>query len=298
MTIYRLHRELCSWRERRLRSKLSHAYFAILLYGFVSSADANQVSHSFSASAGYNNNVGLAPDTGTSVGEELIEIKASRRHSKQLDMSSTRFYAAALNVRRYAGFPLGKATLAFELGYSKKLGLGFDKPRVSLAWKVGREFYQRSNLDCYFSEASVSTSRPFGQNVDTSAGLSIRTEILDQDSFSPANESLVAPQAFDDITTLNLRFDLDYLANSYWSFPASIQLLDGDVASISPIAGLQRTLLRNVVKAKGALATVAANRLLNDGSSVNFELGLMNAKSRQNVRYDRQHAIITWQKNW
>jgi hypothetical protein len=239
-------------------------------------------------------------------------------------MSSSVFYGAQLSARHYTDFPLGKTTLGLNVGYEKKMGLGFDKPRMSFSWKLDREFYQRSNLDTYLSNLSVAIAKPLGQQIDSSIGLSLRTEFLDQKSIELSSLSLPTAERryTDSLTTVDLQFGMEYFANSKWSFPVSLQLTDGEVASISSgvysnvmsdwlndavVSNTSNSdtqihrnndLVRNSVDARGGLVKLAANRLLKGGSTINLEVGLLKAESKQDIKYDRQQVSITWSKKW
>lgn len=310
--------------RRHIAPSLRQACYVLPLIFCSQISQAADISHKISLAAAYNDNVGLAPERRENVNEALVEFKASRRYSKRLSMSSSVFYGAQLSARHYTDIPLGKTTLGLNIAYEKKLGLGFDKPRMSFSWKLDREFYQRSNLDTYLSNLSVAIAKPLGQQIDSNIRLSLRTEFLDQKSIELSSLNLPTAERryTDSLTTIDLQLSMEYFANSKWSFPVSLQLTDGEVASISSGAypnvmpdwlnnavvsntnnsdtqiHRNNDLVRNSVDARGGLVKLAANRLLKDGSTLNLEVGLLKAESKQDIKYDRQQVSITWSKKW
>ncbi len=296
----------------RIPRTLQHAFVPLVLILCTSISHANEASSALSIELGYNDNAGLAPDNGDVVSSSLIELLASRRYQKQLDISSSFSYAAHIGIRRYTDIAYHRTSLGVSVGYQKKWGLGFDKPRVSISLDGKREIYDRSNLDAFVSNLSVVLSKPWSPQIDTSARFNVRRDLLDETSSEALTQTQIPtePILLDNLTSFSLSVSAEYFFSERWSFPATIEFLDGEIGSVSsaafsegtsmidPDAITPRNLVRTIVDGQALNAKIAASLLLENDSRLNFELSYVKAESRQDIRYDRQQISVTWAKDW
>jgi len=296
----------------RIPRTLLQALVLLVLMPCAPISQASDASSALSFQLGYNDNAGLAPDNGDVVSSSLLELLASRRYQTQLDTSSSLSYAAHFGIRRYTDIAYHRASLGMSVGYQKKWGLGFDKPRISISLDGKREIYDRSNLDAYVSNLSVVLSKPWTPQIDTSVRFNARREILDETSSEVVTQTQIPaePILLSNLTSFSISVSAEYFASERWSFPATVEFLDGEIGSVSSAAFSEgtgviernainpRNLVRAIVDGQALSAKIAASLLLENNSRLNLELGYVKAESRQDIGYDRQQISVTWAKDW
>lgn len=275
---------------------------------------AQDATNSLAISALYIDNIGLANLKEDQISDAVIEIEGHRTYRKPLGLSEAFFYGANINIRDYYDYPCDRIRFGAQLGYEKKLGLGFDKPRLSIAWSGSRNIYRVDSLNGYSTEVSARLSKPVNERVDVAIALAKNWENPDNspNTFGlPESAQGIASDALNQ-RTLNLTASAEYYVNQYWSIPVTLSYLDGDLASIA--RGRQSNLVYAdavandeglgpdwfVYRSAGHAwsANFAASRVLKDGSLLNVEFEYNEANVRGNMKYDRHRIAISWLKNW
>ncbi len=267
-----------------------------------------------SVDVSYLDNVGLSSVENDKTKSSILEVNAARFYRKTLGVSESVNYGANLRTRSYSNYPCNQASVGIALGYRKKLGLGFDKPIFSATWSGTRHVYNVSARNRLDSEVSLSVSRPFGEHWDASISLSKRWEIPDRISQTvglPDSLQDIASNALDK-ESIQVAIATEYYASSTWSFPASLSFSNGDITSgaryrpalsndaraISNDVGMGNNWYIYRYEGSAWSASLNASRLLSDGSSLNFGISRVDARSDGNIRYDRNSLSISWIKNW
>jgi len=273
-----------------------------------------ETTNGLNISTSYIDNIGLANLEDDRISDTMVELEASRTYRHITGTSQALFYGIDFSARDYQDYPCDRVTFGLQFGYEKKFGLGFDKPRLSVSWSGSRNIYAIDSLNGYSSELAVRLSKPINERLDTSILISKNWEIPDNspDTFGlPESASNIPSDALNQ-ETFNLSVSAEYYASQHWSFPVSLNYLNGDLASI---ARLRQSNLAYadavsndeglgpdwfVYRSKGNAwsANIAASRLLKNGSLLNFEFGYTEASVRGNIKYDQQSITVSWVKNW
>lgn len=192
--------------------------------------------------------------------------------------------------------------------------MGFDKPRLSISWNGNRHEHKERNRDGYASNISARISKPIGEQLDISIGLSHNREISDVDG-----TGIGAPDSAIHLPTdtFNLKMDradlsAEYYLNANWSLPFSVAYLRGDFASTSRI---HQSNFKHAYAISNDFAlgdnwffyrteghainlSLSASRLLGDGSLLDFRASYTDAELTGGMNYDRTTAGISWRKRW
>ncbi len=292
---------------------VSWAAFACVA-SLASLSNASESTNSISARIGYIDNVGFAASAADRISDSVIELSASKTFHNTIGTSHTISYGADLTLEKFGDFPYDRASAGLSFNYQRKLGIGFDKPRISFNWTGAKHHYQQSSLDSLTSTLGISLSKPLSSQLDSSISLERHWEIPDNtipSVVAPA-AAIQLPSSTSNIEFTSLQLSAEYYASERWSIPFSLQYIDGDLTTIStrPLTSLENFSALSREPELGArwnrfrfsgdvtVGAIAASRLLNDGSTVNFEFEHADGESDGGIGYDRHLFSVIWLKSW
>lgn len=288
--------------------------YAISLCCIASESYSREATNNMEISASYIDNIGLASNESDIMSDTMIELQANRTYRETVGISQILSYGIDFSARDYQDYPCDRITFGLQASYEKKLGLGFDKPRLSVSWNGSRNIYAVDSINGYSSELSLRLSKPINERLDTAVSISKNWEIPDNSPNTiglPASENSIASDALNQ-ESITLQVSAEYFATEHWSFPVSLSYLDGDLASIGRLRQKYLTYADAIANDEGLgpdwflyrssgkawSANLAASRLLADGSLLNLEFGYTDASTRGNIKYDRHSFSVSWIKNW
>jgi len=278
------------------------------------SASATQVANSFNVSVSQTDNVGSTWIEQDQINDLFVAAELKRSFRKTLGISQKLNYAIAIGGKHYQDFPRSRFNLSAQLGYEKKLGLGFDKPTVGFNWSGTQQFYESSRQNTFNSRFALSYTRPINEVLDFAVELASEWQIPNgQNSVQdPELQIFGLPSNSLDRRWTELKFSSEVFLNSVWSLPLSVSYLDGDLENVSRLRASILNLADAAFRDESLDATqfiyrydgqawstsVAASRLLQNGSTLNFGVNYTLAENPENTSYNQASVSLTWATAW
>lgn len=229
--------------ERMYFQKLNSLIFAtsIVALCLASSSALSQFKpHSFEISAFNNTNVGLARTD--HMNDYGVQARLSTQAYYERSQGSGIFYSSEIAFSRYDVYTkLNRSEISGQIGYVKKFGIGFDKPRVSAS--LGLQY--RDSQSAIRSGWSLTPRLQFSKNISDRTSISARLQYYQFEADSriaipmgaagwlASNENPTSIQN----TQIHFGGEWAWTADTYLAFDTTF--IQGDFSSMAlPTSGL------------------------------------------------------------
>lgn len=260
----------------------------------------------------HDSNVGFTPNSDRIVSANSIRVSGEKTLTKRLSPFSHLSLTGSLDINKFNNYARDHIDLGLYATYTRKLGLGFQTPRLTIGISGESRNYQVNVDDAFVSSLTIGLSKPINQRIDFALNLRAERHHAKDDQITP--EQLQSPlrgNVFDrDFISAELS-SITYL-DSNWSMPMSISFIDGDLVSISkpnlPI--LARASAANdysdirsdaiAYRSDGHAYSVAIglNRLLTEHTALSFLVTRQSGKAGNESKYSRHLLSLEYSVNW
>jgi hypothetical protein len=260
----------------------------------------------------HDSNVGFTPNSDKIVSANVIRISGEKTLTKRLSPFSHLSLTGSLEVNEYNNYARDNIDAGLRAIYTRKLGLGFQTPRLTIGVSGESRNYEVNVDDVFVSSLTIGLSKPINRRIDLAFNLTAEKHRANDDQITP--EQLQSPlrgNALDRDFIIAELSSITYL-DSNWSMPMSASFIDGDLVSISkPNSSiLSRASAANdysdvrsdaiVYRSDGHAYSVAIglDRLLTEHSALSFLVTRQSGKAGNESKYSRHLLSLEYTVNW
>jgi hypothetical protein len=260
----------------------------------------------------HDSNVGFTPSSDSIVSANVISISFEKTLTKRLGPFSHLSLTGNLDVNEYNNYARDHINVGLQATYTRKLGLGFQTPRLTIGISGESKNYEINVDDIFVSSLTVGLSKPINQRIDLALNLRAERHRAKDDQITPERlQSQLSGNVFDrDFFSAELS-SITYL-DSNWSMPISISYVDGDLVSISkPNSSIlaRASAANNYSDIRpGAIAyrsdghaysvAIGLDRPLTEHSALSFLVTRQSGKAGNESKYSRHLLSLEYTFNW
>ncbi len=284
--------------------------------GLMSSFNSHavEVSDHLTITLAHLDNVGPSWFEEDEISSSFIDVDYAKKFSKEVNLKQIVSVGLLFGGRYYDNYPCDHVSFGIDTRGSHRFGLGFNKTTMSLGWSIRHKNYESSIQNVTNSRVSGSLSRNINDRVSINAELAKEWQVPDNSSEVALRNGQVVERPADalDQDWIELTLGAEVIIDQLWSMPLTLSFIDGDLENISrfrqrgidnatavandPSLGANWFVYR--YDGKATLAEIAADRLLDDGSTIKFSVSYTDAEANRVIDYNRTAFAISWQKNW
>lgn len=260
----------------------------------------------------HDDNVGFAPVSEQATSKGVIRVSGEKTFSKRLGPYSDLNLTGMIDINEYRDYAEDHVDVALLAAYTRKLGLGFKAPRLTVGLLGESRNYEIDLRDIFVTRIAVGISKPVHERVDLAFNVSAETHNarVDQVGSTPTRSQLDR-NAFDRDFLVAELSATSYL-NSNWTLPISVSLIDGDLVSISrpDPAVLARAAAANdysevlpgtiayLSEGRANSISIGLNRSLTDHSALSFLYTAQSGKTGTDTKYSRDLLSLEYTVRW